>query len=495
VGDAGAYNPPTKEVGVMRLYNTLTRSVEPFAPTTDDTVRYYVCGPTVYDHLHVGNLRPIIVNDALRKYMEQFKGWDVQYVQNVTDVDDKLINRSLETGEAVEEIAARFTTAYFQLMHRLDAKPPTHSPRATDHIEGMVELVQHLIDVDAAYESGGDVYFRVRSAPSYGCLSGRCLEDQEVGARVEASEKKEHPLDFTLWKAAKPGEPHWPSPWGEGRPGWHTECVVLSRAFLGETFDLHAGGNDLIFPHHENEIAQAEAAHGSPFARFWLHNGMLTVRGEEMHKSTGNFSYAYEVLDRFGPAVVRYFYLARHYRKPLDFSEAGLLEAAAARRRLVTFTADVEAALRAGTGGDGESEAEALQPELDRLRERYIEAMDEDLNTVEAIAVLQDLVSTANRFRDRVTEWAAGTRRALTLLRELDAPLGLLSEGGGEEGSPGALEEELIALLIDLRVRLRENASYDLADEVRDRLAALGIALKDTSDGTLWVRAPGDTLP
>ncbi|UCF10630.1 MAG: cysteine--tRNA ligase, partial [Candidatus Bipolaricaulota bacterium] len=418
-------------------------------------------------------------------------GWTVLHIQNVTDVDDKLIDRSLQTGESVEEIAGRFTEAYFDLLRRLRAEPPTHSPRATEHIEGMVALVERLIDVGAAYASDGDVYFRVRSVPAYGALSGRRLDDQEAGARVEASEKKEHALDFTLWKAAKPGEPRWPSPWGEGRPGWHTECVVLARAYLGEEVDLHAGGNDLIFPHHENEIAQAEAAYGRPFVRFWLHNGMLTVRGEEMHKSAGNFSYAVDVLDRFGGPVVRYFYLARHYRKPLDYSEEGLNEAAAARKRLLTFAADAEAALRAGGGGGGDDAAGGLRLELERLHERYVEALDDDFNTVEAVAVLQDLVSAANRFRAREAEWGAGIREALTLLRRLDGPLGLLDEEGDEAPS-GALEEGLLALLIDLRLKLREAAAYELADELRDRLAALGIVLKDTADGTIWLRDVGE---
>ena len=473
----------------MRLYNTLTRSADLFAPEADGIVRFYVCGPTVYDHLHVGNLRPIIVFDALRRYMERFKKWTVLYVQNVTDVDDKLINRSRETGESVETISARYTEAYFDLLHRLGVAEPTHSPRATEHIEAMIELVKRLVDRGAAYASNGDVYFRVQAAPGYGKLSGRRLEEQEVGARVEASGKKEHPLDFTLWKAAKPGEPWWPSPWGEGRPGWHTECVALSRRFLGGTLDIHAGGNDLVFPHHENEMAQAEAAYGEPLSRFWLHNGMLTIRGEEMHKSSGNFTYGYALLDRFGAAVVRYFYLSHHYRKPLDFSEDGLCESAAALRRLQTFVADAEAELcqACEVVEDDAVNAQALSGELERLRARYVDAMDDDLNTVDAIAVLQDLVTAANRFRqDGSCRGGETLRAAVSVLRELDGPLGLLP--AAEAGADGTLEAELIALLIDLREQLRNAKSFDLADEIRDRLSSLGVALKDGPEGTLWVR-------
>jgi cysteinyl-tRNA synthetase len=469
----------------MKLHNTLSRAVEPFTPADDDTVRFYVCGPTVYDHLHVGNVRPVIVFDALRRYMEQFKGWTVLYAQNVTDVDDKLINRSRDTGEPVEDIAERFTEAFFSLLDALGVKRPTHSPRATDHIDGMIELIERLVAADAAYASDGDVYFRVHAAQDYGKLSGRDLQEQEAGARVEASEKKEHPLDFTLWKAAKEGEPRWPSPWGEGRPGWHTECVVLSRDLLGGPLDIHAGGNDLVFPHHENEIAQFEAAYHEPFARFWLHNGMLTIGGEEMHKSSGNFAYAYQVVDRFGAGAIRYLYLSHHYRKPLEFSDRAVDDASSALRRLQTFADDTAAQLRGAESAEAR-DLGAFGETLSRLRARYVEAMDDDFNTVGAIAVLQDLVSAANRHRQDAEDPRDGLRAALALLRELDGPLGLLPRQDGAED--GALEGALIELLIDLREQLRAARSYELADEIRDRLASLGVALKDGAEGTLWVR-------
>lgn len=469
----------------MRLYNTLTRRKEEFEPQDGKTVRMYVCGPTVYDHLHIGNLRPVLVFGALRRYMELFKEWEVIYVQNITDVDDKLIARAQETGETVAEVAARYTEAYFQLLDRLGVVPPSHSPRATEHIAGMIDLVQQLIEKGYAYEKGGDVYFRVRAFSEYGKLSGRSVDELRSGARVAASELKEDPLDFTLWKAAKPGEPKWDSPWGEGRPGWHTECVVLSRHYLGETLDIHAGGNDLIFPHHENEIAQAEALTGRTFSRFWLHNGMLTVNGEKMSKSLGNFAYAYEVLEGFDPETVVYFYLSRHYRKPLDYSEAALAEAEKAVNRIRTLISEVEAELRGAGEGEFGGAGNEFVAGLSRFRDRYLEAMDDDFNTVGALAAIQELVSETNRFRanaegpDRVA-----LLEAVVLLRALGEPLGLFQKQ--EEETSRALTGELVELLIDLRTELRAKKEFELADRIRDRLKEIGIVLKDTQQGTIW---------
>jgi cysteinyl-tRNA synthetase len=467
----------------MKLFNTRTHQEEEFRPKDQKTVRMYVCGPTVYDHLHIGNLRPIIVFDALRKYMERFKGWQVLYVQNITDVDDKLIARSRETGETVEALAARFTEAYFALLKALGAAAPTASPRATEHIPQMVSLIQTLVDKGYAYERG-DVYFRVAAFANYGKLSGRRREDQEAGSRVTASEDKEDPLDFVLWKRAKPGEPKWPSPWGEGRPGWHTECVVLSRQYLGEPLDIHAGGNDLVFPHHENEIAQAEAATGKPFFRFFMHNGMLNFGGEKMSKSLGNFAFAYEVLEKFDAETVRYFYLSRHYRKPLDYSEEGLEEARKALARVWTVIDEIGAELGyAAAGEPGQTGKEFLEL-LPGFRARYVAEMDSDLNTVGAIAAIQELVAEANRFRSE----AQGADRlvlceAVRLIRELGFPLGLFQEKAREEKG---LEDALIRLLIELRADLRQKKEFALADSIRDRLAALGVELKDTAQGTIW---------
>jgi cysteinyl-tRNA synthetase len=467
----------------MRLYNTLTRQTETFQPQDGNTVGMYVCGPTVYDHIHIGNVRPVIVFDTLRRYFEQFKGWKVVHVQNVTDVDDKLIKRSIETGETVEAIARTYTDAFFDLLHGLGALQPTHSPLATEHVPEMIELVKTLVDGGFAYERDGDVYFRVEAFDGYGKLSGRKLEDQEAGARVETSDLKENPFDFTLWKTAKPGEPKWDSPWGEGRPGWHTECVVLSHRYLGNFRDIHAGGNDLVFPHHENEIAQAEASTGKPFFRFWLHNGMLSTGGEKMSKSLGNFDYAKNVLASYDPETIRYFYLSRHYRKPLDYSDEGLQAAQTAVARIQTLLSDIEAELRDASGAVGVA-GKAFASSLAGFRARYVEAMDDDLNTVAAIGVIQELVSATNRFRAEATD---NDRLALldaaTLIKELGEPLGLFTSG---KVRIRGLEDKLMTLLIELRKQLRQKREFELADGIRDRLAEMGIALKDTAQGTIW---------
>jgi len=467
----------------VRLYNTLTRQAESFEPQHDQTVGLYVCGPTVYDHIHIGNVRPILVFDTLRRYLEQFKDWRVVHVQNVTDIDDRLIDRSIETGEPVDAIAKTYTDAYFTLLDRLHVLPPTHSPLATDHIQEMIDLVSDLMDKGYAYEKDGDVYFRVAAFHGYGKLSGRRLDDQEVGARIEASDKKENPLDFTLWKAAKPGEPTWPTPWGGGRPGWHTECVVMSQKYLGDNLDIHAGGNDLIFPHHENEIAQAEASTGRPFFRFWLHNGMLAFQNDKMSKSIGNVAQAYKVLDEFDAETVHYFFLSRHYRKPMDYSVEGLEAARTALARLQTLVRDVEAEFRGIDSSPGPG-GKAFVESLNGYRQRYIEAMDDDLNTVDAIGILQEIVAASNRYRNDVPALdRPALLSAAALIRELSAPLGLFPDAIDADHS---IDADLIDLLIELRAELRAKKEFELSDRIRDRLDALGIALKDGPSGTIW---------
>ena len=467
----------------MRLYNTLTRTLEVFEPQHNRTVGLYVCGPTVYDHIHIGNVRPILVFDSLRRYLERFKGWSVIHVQNVTDVDDKLIQRSIETGEAVDAIAKTYTDAFFDLLNRLHVLPPTYSPVATEHIQEMIELVSDLMEKGYAYERDGDVYFRVEAFENYGKLSGRRLGDQEAGARVEASETKENPLDFTLWKAAKPGEPTWPTPWGEGRPGWHTECVVMSQKYLGVHLDIHAGGNDLVFPHHENEIAQAEATTGKPFFRFWLHNGMLAFQADKMSKSVGNVAPAHEVLDAFDAETVRYFFLSRHYRKPMGYSEDGLRAARTALARIQTLVRDVEAELRDAAGVPGEAGL-AFTESLMAFRDRYVDAMDDDLNTVDAIGILQEIVAAANRFRaDAFEEDRPALLDAAKLIRELAYPLGLFADA---EAPVASIDADLIDLLVELRAQLRDKKEFGLSDRIRDRLEELGVLLKDGPTGTIW---------
>jgi len=469
----------------MQLYNSLTKRLDPFAPQHGQTVGIYVCGPTVYDHLHIGNVRPVLVFSALRRYFERFKGWRVLYVQNVTDIDDRLIKRSIETGQTVAAVAETYTRAYFDLLEALGVDRPTASPLATDYVEEMVQFIAGLVEKGHAYERDGDVYFRVASVADYGALSGRTLADQKAGSRVDVSESKENPLDFTLWKAAKPGEPEWASPWGPGRPGWHTECVVMSRAHLGDHLDIHAGGNDLMFPHHENEIAQATASSDAPFFRFWLHNGMLHFGGEEMHKSLGNFRYAHQILEAYVAETVEYFYLSRHYRKPLDFSEDGLRAAQAAVARVRRLIDDIEAELRQSDGEVGPA-GRAFSQSLSRFRERFVEALDDDFNTVDGVAVLQDLVSETNRFRaEAVGNDRLALRDAVELLRELGWPLGLFQPAGASSSS---IEAGLLDLLVGLRRELRARKAFDLSDRVRDQLAELGVELKDTPQGTLWSR-------
>ncbi len=482
---------------MLKLYNTLTRKVEPFQPEDGNTVKMYVCGPTVYDYLHIGNLRPLIVYNALRRYMEIFKGWKVIYVQNITDIDDKIINRAANEGIDAATIAAKYTDSYFKLLTALNLPPADHNPRATDYIAEMIQLITTLHDKGYAYEQDGNVYFRVTKFAQYGKLSRRSVEELQQGVRVAVNEKKEHPADFTLWKRSKAGEPKWDSPWGAGRPGWHSECVVMAQEFLGETIDIHAGGNDLIFPHHENEIIQAEAATGRTFARFWLHNGMLFTKGTEMHKSEGNFVYAHQVLERFTAETIHYFYLTRHYRKPLDYSEEILEEAKKAVWRVNNLLNDIEAEFSLSHVVEQAEKSEQLDStdsakdgflqRLSQLKEQYITAMDNDFGSVDAIATIQEIVKEAHRFRDIAT---GGDRHALKsavlLIRDLGRPLGLFQQ---QERTKIRREDELLCLLINLRQQLRMKKDFELGDKIRQDLAQLGIILKDTPQGTTIIEA------
>lgn len=465
----------------IRLHNTLTRKLEDLV-VPDRTVRMYVCGPTVYDLIHIGNARPMIVFDALRRYLES-RGYTVIYVQNVTDIEDKIIRRAQEEGRTADEVAAHYTAEYFRDLAALGVARPTHSPRATAYVPQMIAFVEKLVASGHAYVVDGDVYFSVESFPEYGKLSGRARDDQEAGARVEVDEKKRHPGDFALWKRSKPGEPSWPSPWGEGRPGWHTECVVMSRDLLGETVDIHAGGSDLIFPHHENELAQAEAATGKPFVRIWLHNGLLTVRGERMGKSVGNFAYARDVVAKFGGEAVRYFYLARDWRKPLDFSDDAVAEAKRTVDRVYDFLWGTEAVPGQAAAGE--------PAELAALEERFHAALGEDFTTPGALGVLQEIVGVGHRSSQAGD--VAGAKAAAALVRRLGGSLGLF---GAPRPTTSALADDLIRLLVDLRAELRQAKQFALADRVRDKLAALGVELRDGPEGTTWaIRPPSPSSP
>ena len=474
----------------MKLYNTLTRQLEEFEPLEDNRVKMYVCGPTVYDYFHIGNARPFIVFDAFHRYLE-YLGYDVTFVQNITDVDDKIINKATAEGVSSQEIADRYTQAYWDDLERLNIKPADIQPKATETIPEMIEFVQGLIDKGYAYELDGDVYFRVRRFEDYGKLSHRSIDELESGARVAVDERKEDPLDFAVWKAAKEGEPSWDSPWGEGRPGWHLECSVMATTYLGETIDVHCGGLDLVFPHHENETAQSEAATGQTFARFWMHNGLLQFEGEKMSKSLGNFEFARDVVAKYGAEAIRYFYLTKHYRSPVNFTYDGMADAQRAVERVYHLLEEIEYALRDRQDGELDEaqlseEGKQFRQALRETKEQYLAHMDDDFNTAGAIGVLFELVHEANRFRANATEadlpLLAATR---DLIRELGEPLGLFQAAPWREAK-GELTGDLVELLIDVRRQLRDQKDFQMADQIRDHLHEMGIELKDKGEETVW---------
>ncbi len=453
----------------MKLYNTLSGQKEEFEPLGEE-VGMYVCGITPYDVCHIGHAMSYIVFDVVRRYLE-FKGYKVKYVQNFTDVDDKIIARANELGIPPQELAERFIAQYFEQMDALNVKRAHIYPRATEEIPAIIEVISGLVQKGHAYEAKGDVYFRVQSKADYGKLSHRNLDGMMAGARIEVEEAKEHPLDFALWKAAKPGEPSWPSPWGPGRPGWHIECSAMSLKYLGNSLDIHGGGQDLIFPHHENEIAQSESLTGVPFVRYWLHNGLMQLGQDKMSKSTGKLITVEDALDRYSPDAIRLFVLSSHYRSPMAYSEEGLeaMERAAARLRL--------AAHLEGEGGT----AIAFDPEP--YRQRFIEVMDDDFNTAQAVALLFNL---DREIYQRRSEGFAVEEAQKTLI-ELAGVLGLtLKEEKREELAEAVPSAEFIELLISIRDKLRDEKQWALADEIRSRLKELGIVLEDTAKGTVW---------
>ena len=479
----------------MKLVNTLTRQEEEFVPL-GDTVLMYVCGVTPYDENHIGHAMSYIVFDVLRRYLE-YQGYRVRHVQNFTDIDDRIIARAARLGIDEAELAQRYIDRYFEDMRALNILPAHEYPRATQEIPEMVRMIERLVEKGYAYvapaqaglpvrQAGsghGDVYYRVERKRDYGKLSRRSLEDMVVGARVEPGEGKENPMDFALWKSAKAGEPAWDSPWGPGRPGWHIECSAMSLKYLGEQIDIHGGGEDLIFPHHENEIAQTEAFTGKdPFVRYWLHNAWVRMGEEKMSKSLGNFVPVREAVQRWGADAVRLFVLTSHYRSPLTYSEEALDAAKRGVERLRTSLSSTPgSAPDAGSSGLAQLGAASAALDASPFRERFIEAMDRDLNTPQAVAALFDLAREINRARDE----GQAVEEAQTTLRELADLLGLTLEEE-EEGLLAAAP--FIQLLIELREELRQAKRYDLADRIRSRLGEMGIALEDTAQGTVWKR-------
>lgn len=459
----------------MKIYNTLTRKKEEFVPIDKDNVKMYSCGPTVYDYFHIGNARPFIIFDTMRRYLE-YIGYKVTFVQNFTDIDDKMIKRANEEGITVKELGDRFIAEYYKDAASIGVKKATVHPKATENIDAIIDIVKKLVDNGYAYAVDGNVYFSTKKFGEYGKLSKQPLEDLEAGARIDVNEHKNDPMDFALWKAKKEGEPAWESPWGEGRPGWHIECSAMANKFLGETIDIHSGGQDLIFPHHENEIAQSECANGKPFANYWMHNGYININNQKMSKSLGNFFTVRDIREKYDGEVIRYFMLSAHYRNPINFSDTLMEQAKSAVERVYTCIDNLEFLLEKA---DEKSADEELVKKLSACEDKFKAAMDDDLNTADAIAAIFDIVYLANTEISKESGKEA-IKAALGKIRELGAVLGLFNKV--KEKSLDAEVEELIAK----RAEARANKDWATADAIRDKLKEMNIVLKDTPDGVKW---------
>ena len=465
----------------MQVYNTLTNRKEEFVPIEPGKVRMYVCGPTVYNFFHIGNARPFVVFDTLRRYFK-YRGYEVKFVQNFTDVDDKIINRAKEEGISAPEVSEKYIKEYFNDAEALGVMKADVHPKVSEHIPEIIEFVQTLIDKGYAYEADGDVYYSTRKFPEYGKLSGQNIDDLESGARIAIGEVKEDPLDFALWKARKEeSEIAWESPWGMGRPGWHIECSTMAKKHLGETIDIHGGGQDLTFPHHENEIAQSEACNGVPFAHYWMHNGYINVDGKKMSKSLNNFFTVRDIREQYSGDVIRFFLLSGHYRSPINFSDALMEQSKQGYERIATAIETLEF-LKTNGSDEAMADEAAKIASLDQYRDKFIEAMDDDLNTADGIAAIFELVSEINLdVKDGASKSFA--EEALKRIKELTDVLGLF---GGEDEEEGLGDD--IQALIDERQAARKEKNWARADEIRDQLAAMGITLKDTPQGVQVIR-------
>ncbi|EJT6172445.1 cysteine--tRNA ligase [Clostridium perfringens] len=462
----------------MKVYNTLNKKKEEFIPLTPGEVKMYVCGPTVYNFFHIGNGRTFIVFDTIRRYFE-YRGFKVDFVQNFTDIDDKMIKKANEEGTTVKKIGDTYIKEYYQDADALNIERATVNPRATEFIGEIIKFVKGLVDKGYAYEVDGDVYFSTKKFEGYGKLSGQNIEDLQSGARISVDERKKDPMDFAIWKAQKPGEPAWKSPWGMGRPGWHIECSCMAKKLLGETIDIHAGGSDLKFPHHENEIAQSEALTGEPFARYWLHSAFVNVNNEKMSKSLNNFFTAREILERYDADVIRFLMLSAQYRQQLNFSEDLLESAKASVERIYNAIGNLENLIDEVSREEMNEEEKAYLESLNKYKEKYIEKMDDDFNTADAITAIFDLIKDTNTniTIDSSKELA---KKALELIRELGAPLGMF-----QKSTKGNLEEEIEALIAE-RQQARKDRDFALADKIRDELKDRGIVLEDTPQGVRW---------
>ncbi len=472
---------------MIRIYNTLTGKMDEFKPLVKDEVSMYVCGPTVYNYIHIGNARPAIFFDTIRRYFE-YRGYKVKYVQNFTDVDDKMIKKSNEEGITLKEVADKYIAAYFEDTSKVNLKEEGMiRPRATDYIDHMIKLIETLIEKDYAYEVNGDVYFNVENyKDEYGKLSKQNIDDLNSGSRVDINEIKKSPLDFALWKNAKPGEPSWKSPWGEGRPGWHIECSAMSNELLGKTFDIHGGGQDLIFPHHENEIAQSKCSTGGDFARYWIHNGYINIKGEKMSKSLGNFFLLRDVLKEYSGNVLRFFILSSHYRKPIDFSEEELKQSKTGLERIENAIIRANEVLKYAMEEDG-IKGEELNEVLKVSKEKFVSGMDEDFNTAMGIGAIFELVKELNKtienkkFSQEGMDVIKNTVEFIIEVLENVLGVKLTLETKVED-----LTKELIEFILKLRTDVRNEKNWALSDKIRDGLSELGIKIKDGKDKTQW---------
>ncbi|MCI6245313.1 MAG: cysteine--tRNA ligase [Eubacterium sp.] len=464
----------------MKVFNTMSRTKEEFVPVDENEVKIYACGPTVYNYIHIGNARPLCVFDVLRRYLE-YRGYNVKFVQNFTDIDDKIIKRANEEGKTFEEISEKYIEEFWTDAHGLNFKDATVHPKATENIDEIIDIIKSLEEKGYAYAVNGDVYFRTLKFNEYGKLSHQPIEDLESGARIAVGEVKEDPLDFALWKGAKEGEPYWESPWGKGRPGWHIECSAMNRKYLGNTIDIHCGGQDLVFPHHENEIAQSECANGCTFSKYWMHNGYINVDNVKMSKSLGNFKTVREIAEVYGYEVIRYFLISSHYRSPINYSLEIIEQCKSALERLYTCRESLDFAVKNASVDKADND-ELLINMLDERRNQFITAMDDDLNTADGLAAIFDLTKDINtKILDKGVSKAV-CEHAASLFDELCGVLGILYNR-----KENSVDSEIEAL-IEKRQEARKNKDWATADKIRDDLKAKGIILKDTPQGVTWTK-------
>ena len=477
----------------MKLYNTMTNKIGEFKPIEENKVKMYVCWPTVYNYIHLGNARPIVVFDILARYFRH-KGMEVDFVQNFTDVDDKIINRAIEEGISASEVSSKYIDYFFEDIEKLNILKDVKRPKVTENMQEIIDIIQKLIDNGFAYEKNGDVYFEVKKYGDYGKLSNQKIEELELGARIDVSEIKKNPVDFALWKKKKDGEPFWESPWGKGRPGWHIECSAMAKKYLGDTFDIHGGGQDLIFPHHENEIAQSKCAYHGNFANYWLHNGFIQINGDKMSKSTGNFFLLREILEKFSGNTVRLFILSTHYRKPINFSFENMTDTKKALQNIVKSMNKFEEIVEKYKDEKTENIKNLeFSQKIDEFDKKFEVAMDEDMNTPQALATIFDQIRETNKFistneSEFSTIYSEIKKSYDSLKQKIENVFGIVIETENsmkeEESENMELTKKLIELLIKLRSEARSEKNFKLSDEIRDELKKLGVEIKDNRDGS-----------